>query len=316
MHYDSALSNIATDQELIRLGESEQPILRSSAFREMLRRKSLHHFDMLMNHLDDSAFILVDGGEFGVWDRTVSDDILQESTWKTQQEKDKTIEEVLTRHNYLKSAYNILGEIGPQEKYYSIIKSMATRPRRITEDGYELGFGDIEYALYGLAKFKKQADIEIIKNEMREKVWMLSYISFRLMTEYPDTAYFDVLLAYHRRQFYKSTGHSRNGFSGYIVDRADPEDFIQALVQQQTSRSARLLDTMLTHIPLQCCLPNKDYIVDVVIRQIWDHPCPAYASLREKIKPRAEEMLKWAYTIPGDSAVTISKDTTKEIIRW
>ena len=60
---------------------------------------------------------------------------------------------------------------------------------------------------------------------MAKNVWKLSYVSFQLMAEYPDTAYFDVLRAYHRRQFYKSTGHRRNGFSGYIYDRAEPEDF-------------------------------------------------------------------------------------------
>src|SRR5450432_1305056 len=96
MSYDSVLRNIATDQELIQLGQSEHPILRSSAFREMLQRSSFNHFDIIMNHLDDSAFILVDRGEFGVSERTVSDDILQESTWKTQQEKNKAIDAVLT----------------------------------------------------------------------------------------------------------------------------------------------------------------------------------------------------------------------------
>jgi hypothetical protein len=316
MNYDSVLRNIVTDQELIQLGHSEHPILRSSAFREILHRNSLNHFDLLMNHLDDTAFILVDGGEFGVWDRTVSDDILQESTWKSQQEKDKTIDAVLTSHNYLKSAYYILSEIDPQLKYYSIIRNLATRPRRLTEDGFELGFGDIEYALYGLAKFKKQSDIEIIKNKMRKNVWKLSYISFRLMTEYPDTAYFDVLRAYHNRQFYKSTGHSRNGFSGYVVDRADPEDFIQALVVQQSSNSAQLLDTMLNLLPLQSCLPNRNFIIEETIRQIWDHPCPAYARLREKIKSNAKEIYKREIIIPRDSFNTAPIDTVKRIIRW
>jgi hypothetical protein len=316
MSYDSVLRNIATDQELIQLGQSEHPILRSSAFREMLQRSSFNHFDIIMNHLDDSAFILVDRGEFGVSERTVSDDILQESTWKTQQEKNKAIDAVLTSHNYLKSAYYILNEIGPQFKYYSIIKNLATKPRRLTEDGYELGFSDIEYALYGLAKFKKQSDIGIIKNKMRANVWKLSFISFTLMTEYPDTSYFDVLREYHRRQFYKSTGHSRNGFSGYTYDRADPEDFIQALVIQQSSKSAQLLDTMLNILPLQSCFPNKNYVIEETIRQIWDHPCPAYASLREKIKSKAKEIFKGETIIPRDSFNFPPIDTVQRIIRW
>jgi hypothetical protein len=136
------------------------------------------------------------------------------------------------------------------------------------------------------------------------------------MTEFPDTAYIDVLRAYHRRQFYKSSGHSRNGFSGYIVDRADPEDFIQALVVQQSSESALLLDTMLNLLSLQSCLPNKIDIIDEAIRQIWDHPCPAYTSLREKIEPKAKDILKRVLVFPGDSSYLSPKDSAKKIIRW
>ncbi|HSZ86643.1 MAG TPA: hypothetical protein VK787_11470 [Puia sp.] len=222
----------------------------------------------------------------------MSDDILLNVVWKTHEEKNKAIELVLTKHNYLRSAYIILLQIEPQEKYYSFIKDMATRPRRLSEDGYELGFGDIEYALYGLSKFKKPGDVKIIKDQMMKHVWELSFISFRLMKEFPDTAYFDVLQTYHRRQFYKFSGNRREGFSGYIADKADPEDFIQALVVQQNEKSAKLLYTMLNRLPLRTCMPDKDNIVNELITEIWEHPCLSYIKLRKKIKPKAEEILK------------------------
>src|SRR5687767_14634892 len=76
MGSDSGLQHLATDQELLRLGKSEHPILRAAAFREMLERKSFNHFEVLMEHLDDTALVFTDAGEFGIWDRTVSDDIL------------------------------------------------------------------------------------------------------------------------------------------------------------------------------------------------------------------------------------------------
>jgi hypothetical protein len=64
-------------------------------------------------------------------------------------------------------------------------------------------------------------------------VWELSDVSFRMMKEFPDTAYFDILQTYHRRQFYKFSGNRPHGFSGVVADRAAPEDFIQALAVQQ-----------------------------------------------------------------------------------
>lgn len=315
MYSDSALRYIATDKELIQLSRSEHPVLRASAFREILNRKSFNHFDILMNHLDDTADVATDAGEFGIWHRQVSDDILEEATWKTREEKNKTIEQVLTRHNYLRAAYTVLIQLEPQEKYYLFIKDMATRPRRLSEDGYELDFDDIEYALYGLAKFKKQDDVEIIKDRMMQNVWKLSDVSFRLLKEFPDPAYLEVLQTYHRRQFYKFSGNRPHGFSGFIADRAAPEDFIQALAIQQNDRSAKLLDTMLTNLPRHTCMPDKENIIDEVIMQIWEHPCPAYIRLRDKIRYKAEEILKWRFSIPIDT-YQLPVDTTKRIIGW
>jgi hypothetical protein len=313
---DSALRYMATDDELVRLAESQHPILRAAAFREMFERKSFNDFDILMMHLDDTALVFTDAGEFGIWDQTVSDDILKEARWKTQEAKNMTVEKVLFKHNYLRSAYIILNGLEPQEKYYPFIKDMATRPRRLDPyEGYELGFGDIEYALYGLAKYKKKEDVDIIKQRLMRYVWKLSDVSFQLMREYPDTAYFEILQTYHRRQFYQFSGNRPHGFTGFPADRAAPEDFIQALVVQKSERSAKLLDTMLNRLQLQTCMPQKEYIRDEVITAIWEHPCPAYLRLRQRIKLKAEELLKGQITIPIDRQEE-PIDTTVENYRW
>ena len=62
MYYDSALRNMVTDKELSALNQSEHPVLRASAFREILQRNSFNHFDILMNHLDDTADVATDAG--------------------------------------------------------------------------------------------------------------------------------------------------------------------------------------------------------------------------------------------------------------
>jgi hypothetical protein len=315
-YHDSLHIKSITDDELILLGKSENPFLRATAFGEMLDRSSFIHFDVVMNHLDDTAIVAVDNGEFGIGFRTVSDYVIQQAFWETLQARNKTIDDVLAKHNYLRSAYTILSKIEPQENYYSYIKDMATRPRRLDQyEGYELGFDDIEYALYGLAKFKKKEDVQIIKNKLMKHVWELSDVSFRLMKEFPDTAYLDVLQTYHHRQFYKFSGNRPHGFTGFNADRAAPEDFIQALVIQKNERSAMLLDTMLTYLPKYTCMPDKENIINEVIEEIWEHPCPAYARLREKIKHKAEEILKGRISIPLDT-IDIPLDTTKRKFHW
>ena len=318
MYYDSSLRNMASDRDLNELSLSEHPILRASALRERLHRNPFNNFEILMKHLDDTAIVATDGGEFGIFTRTVSDDILQESNWKTEEDKNKTIDKVLTQHNYLRSAYVILRTIEPQEKYYNYIKDMATRPRRLSKDGYEMGFRDIEYALYGLVKFKKDEDRKIIEKQLMNQVWQLSNISFELMTEFPDSLYFNVLQSYHRRQFYRFSGNRRDGFSGDVADRADPEDFIKALVKQQNEKSAKLLDTMLNKLPLQTFMRDKETIIENIVLEIWDNPCPAYTELRNKLTDKVKQIKKGWITLPAmpSEEIKLDIDTTKPRIRW
>jgi hypothetical protein len=312
---DSSDIKSLSDEELICLGKSENPVLRSTAIREMLDRNTFNHFDVVMNHLDDTAIIATDAGEFGICYQTVSDYILQESSWETDEARNKIIERVLTEHNYLQSAYIILLQLEPEEKFYPHIKNMASRPRRLSDDGHELDFNDIEYALYGLAKFKKQGDVKIIIKKMMENFWRLSDVSFRLMKEFPDSAYHEVFRSYHWRQFYKFSGNRPHGFTGFIADLAAPEDFIQALAIQQTHRSARLLDTILIYLPQYTCLPDKETIIEEVILQIWEYPCSAYATLREKIRKQAEEIVKGIIRIAPDP-IYLPGDTTRKKFYW
>jgi hypothetical protein len=315
MGVDSVLQQIATDDELVRLINSEHPILRAAAFPAILERKTINHFEILMGHLDDTALIAMEAVEFGLWYRSVSDYILEEAYWETQEEKDKTVERVLTKHNYLRSAYFILEHLEPQEKYYSYIMDMATRPRRLSDEGAELYFDDIEYALYGLAKFKKQEDIRVIRSQLMHNIYRLSNISFKLMNEYPDTAYFDVLQEYHRRVFYKLLGNRRERFSGVISEEVGPEDFIHALVKQQNNKSALLLDTMLNWLLLQIDTPDKEEIINMAILEIWENPCVAYLKLRAKIKPKAEQILKNRISVPMELHY-FPVNTTKRKIYW
>jgi hypothetical protein len=307
--WDSSLHNMATDEELSRLSKCEHPLLRAVALREMLDRKSFNHFNILMNHLDDTATVPVEGGEFGIRYRTVSDYMLQEAKWKDSAAKNKTIDEVITRHNYLQSAYKILTEVNPQEKYYSFIKNMATRPRKLYQEEYELGFDDIEYALYGLAKFKKKEDIRIIEEKLMQNVPKLTDVSFRLMREFRDTAYFNVFQTYHRRVFYHLCGNNY-----YYSSR--PIDFIDALIVYQDERSAKIFDTILHRLPLVKCGFDKAYIEEHLITSLWEHPCPAFAPLNKKVRKKAEAYEKNNITVDPITVEKLPADTTTENIRW
>lgn len=289
-YYDSSQTGGITNAELIRLSKCENPTLRAAAYGEMLRRNTFNPFEIVMNHLNDTAMVTIDEGEFGLGFRRVSDFVLQRANWEWLDSNGQIADRLITKHNYLSTAYTMLTKLEPQEKYYPYIRDMATHPRNLDPyEGYELNFGDIEYALYGLAKFRKKQDIPVIRQKLMKYVYELSDVSFHLMKEFPDTAYLDVLQVYHQRFFYRFSGVRPHGFTGVAADRAAPEDFIDALVVQRNEQSANLLDTMLHRLSEYTCMPDRDNIIKAVVAAIKEHPCAAYTRLHVKIGSEARK---------------------------
>lgn len=308
MYYDSSLHHMVTDKELIQLGQSEHPILRASAFREMLQRKSFNHFDILMNHLDDTAIVATDAGEWGIWYRAVSDDIIEEAKWKDEDDKNKTIDEVITKHNYLRSAYTILSKIQPKEKYYPYIKNMAIRERKSIGDYSKPWIGDLEFALFGLASFKKRDDIRVIKDLLISNAWSMSEISFKLMKEFPDTAYLEVFETYYKRNFYRNICINKS------VDNAI--HFVQTVASYKSYRSAKILDSILNRKPFINCPVDTGWLEEELIYAIWNNPCDAYLKLRRQIDWKVKDYEKNRFTLPSVDPIELPADTSIEKIRW
>lgn len=279
-----------TDQELVLLTEAESPLLRSMAMMERLKRNKESKLDLLLSHLDDTAMIAIDEGEFGLGFRTVSDFLLMRTHDFSDGELERLNSALLSRHNYLSHAYEILPGLAAQNAYYPYIRDMATRPRRVDSDGFETGFREIENALYALAKFEKKNDIGVIKQQLLAEYWRLSTSSFRLMTEFPDTSYLEILNKYHDHNFYRFSGFRPDGFTGFPADRASPEDFINAVIAQKTTGSAKILDSLLTRLANFDCFPDKEGIVDYLAQEIWQDSCKIYSELRQKVGPRVKEM--------------------------
>ena len=295
--YDSALRNMASDNELTQLSKSENPILRACAFQEMLHRKSFNHFDILMNNLSDTATIPTDAGEFGLIFKTVSDYVIQEGEWNSIEEKNNTIKKVITKHNYLASAYFIVQKIEPQEQYYSYIKEMAKRDKLFLE---------IESALYALAKFKKSEDIPLIKEFFLKNNWQLDELSFRLMKEYPNDTYLDVFEKYYRRNYYNSICRGSN-------DNA--MGFINSIAVYNNRRSAVIIDSILNKKPFLNCVADTGYIKSELVYAIWKNHSEFYSKLRSEVKETVEYYERNRIEFPLDS-IELGKDTSKPKIRW
>jgi hypothetical protein len=304
--YDDATQYIekhATDKELVLLGCSEQPILRAIAFREMLRRPTFDHFQVIMSHLDDTAIVSVDAGEWGSCYRMVSDVVIESAKWKTIGDKDKTVEEVITRHNYLRSAYTILRGVELQkESYYPYIREMASRERE---------FEERELALYALAQYKKRGDVPLIKEILFGNDWRLGSSSFDLMHDFPDTAYWEVLRTYYPRRFYRSICWNHGATSPAV-------EFIKAVASYQTDSSARILEQILSRQPFIPCAADTFTLRGALIHSIWENKCKAYSKIMEESRETMERIRRQDSIDEAPPYLTTYPviDTSREPVRW
>lgn len=260
-----------------------------------------------MAHLDDTAIVGTDAGEWGIRYFRVSDDLVQNGKWKDSSSKNQTIKALITKHNYLHSAYRSLLNVEPIPEYYPYIKQMALREPYSEDDLFPVQFEDIEYALFALAKYKKTEDITIIQQILKSNSWQMGQLSFRLMEDYSDAAYLDVYEKYYPRQYYRKICRDQT------IDNA--VYFIRSLTTYKNDRSARILDSILNRRPFIPCAADTNSCRSALVWAIWTNNCKAYQKLRSQVKREIRFEEENSITLPLDPPV-ISDDTSAEPIRW
>jgi len=234
-----------------------------------------------------------------------SDDLVESAHWKTEADKQRTVDEIILHHGYLHAAYTSLRKVSLQGKYYANIRAMVQRDRNYEE---------IEGALFALANYKKKEDIRLIKETLSWLNPSMSAISFRLMRDYPDTAYMEVLRYYFdKRRFYRNLSRSE-----YYAWDAGPE-FLRTVASYRSDSSARILKAILNRKPFCSCTADTNSLKETLLRAIWANPCPAYVEVRRQIQPEMAAILKRdsTDTLPLDSdSGFIFKDITDEPVHW
>ena len=285
--------SIISKKELVMLASCEIPVLRAEALLIMVNRENEDYSDIIMSHLSDTAIITVEGGEFGYSFRKIADLLLEKYKWKTEKERNKVFEEVITNHNYLSLAYKVVLDIGPDEKYYNIIREMAQRKRRYH---YEL-----DYALLSLARFKKKEDVPLIKNKMMENALFLDNLSFWLIKEFPDDSYWEVVRRYAERYYMSSSPLFNDKYY------ENSEEFVHFLASCKNDSAANILNYLIGEADKKYHLYDEDAekAKYTLYYAIWNNKCPAYAGIIPKIRSYIIEKEKkkttFITTIKNDS---------------
>lgn len=270
------------DPELVKLAKIEIPTLRAVAFLQLLHRSHLDHFSLVMDHLEDTAFVVHDHGHYGFRFEAVTEMILDEAEWPTKELRDSTLQALmLLPYKYL-STYEGVEAVRTNPKYYASIRQMIVTPR-VVSGGYHLNSEVLkEKAMYGLAKYRIPSDIAFLKVELLKNYWNLKETAFRLLTDFPDTAYLDVLEKYHRRGFYRTLNYQKDGFTGFKYEHVNAEDFIRAVGAHHHKRAAVILDTIMQRIPRFTNIDDPDYLKLVVVKTFSTSEVSAFQYLKRK----------------------------------
>lgn len=313
-HNTEAIKKLATKDDLIKLSKAENPVLRAIAFYLMLDTALFNHFDLIMNNLDDTSIVFVDEGEWGIKCKKVDDYIIENGKWKDSISKQMTIDALLKHHNNLNSAYYGLRDVQAKEEYYSIINQMALREskERYFVSYLTYGFKEREEALFALAKYKKPADIDIIKNILLENTYQMSSTSFAIIINYPNDAYMEILEKYFHNSFYQKL--RTDGLNDYTIER-----YIHAVAALKNERSASILDSILNNKKRLTWTTDTNGLRRIIEDEIWKSSADAFLHLKnevaENVIKREEKNTK--YTYPMDiTDQQLIKDTSAEPIRW
>src|SRR5690606_36484673 len=137
------LEENATKQELIKLMNSNNPLLRIIAYRTIVNRQEPEYFDLLLGHLSDTTRV-----EWWVYDdvldfKQVSDLMIRKAHYRnglSPIQKKYLVEKVLLEHPYIEISTWMIQDIQPNEEYYNLIKQRAEKKGKFCGEQFSACF--------------------------------------------------------------------------------------------------------------------------------------------------------------------------------
>lgn len=269
------LKDSCSKDELLKLINFENPLVRVQAYRAFVNRNEPEYFPILLNHLKDTTKVTWWYYNDAADEFMVSNLLIRkalENKKLSQDQKKILVDSVLLKHSYLDVSNWMIKEVEPDEKYYAIIKEKS----KVKTDrcGEQLG------ACYALSKFNKKEDLEFLKSVFNNLENPCEDWIFKSIEENPNEIYFSVLKTYFNETIRKKEQFTSDDLKFYC----------QAVAKYKNQESlAILIDlTKKETYPDSWYLPhNKEY----VFRAIHKYKSPIYDSLYHALKPQMNELV-------------------------
>ncbi|MCS3871286.1 hypothetical protein J3D55_004202 [Chryseobacterium ginsenosidimutans] len=242
----------ASKEELIKLMDAKNPILRVVAYRAIVNRNEPEYFDLLTNHLSDTAKVTSWFYEDASDSFFVSDLMIRKAFDKrglSPIQKKVLTEKVLLEHSYLDVSNWMIQDVDPNEKYYNLIKKRAQTKNEKC---------DQLTACYALSKFKKKEDVTFLFNVFKQNInGGCKERVFKSIEKFPDPKFFQLLNVYFQ-----------NNIKGKLTPKENISDevlyFARAIAVYKNSESLAILNYIAennTYINKPYWPPsNKEYV--------------------------------------------------------
>lgn len=265
----------ASKEELLKLLECDNPLLRVIAYRTIVNKKDKDYFKILLGHLNDTSKVTFWYFEDAVGDFKVSDLLIRKAEDEnklTKNQKRILVDSVLLKHPYLETSIWMIQDIEPQEKFYSIIKEKCN----IKSDRC----GEYLSACYALSKFKKKEDLIFLKDKFDKLESPCEDWIFKSIEQNPEQIYFPILEKYFRTKIKRKKQFNSNELRYYA----------RAVASYKNDSSLVLLKDLLkkSNYPNPWCFEENQ---NNVFRAIHKYKDPLYLKLYDDLKPKMSDFI-------------------------
>ncbi len=277
------LSEVATEEALVKLTDHENAVVRGYSFQALAKNKSSQVFPILINHLADTATVTSFSGCFKT-DQMLGDYLIDvvtidkndTTTYKLDNREQAIIDSILLfdKSIQLSTRTNLLLKLPPKVEYYNRIKEI-------------LLDGDEDFALPLLAKYRKKVDKKLIVEKLTSTNREDWYYGLMAVRNYPDPDFFPYLVKLHN---YEMTDEKGLTIPSIRI-------LYQAIVQYKNLQSYNLIKQILSEkdrTDLSCHYES-------IYLALNKFPNKIYNGLKEQIKLTDLQLHDIEYSIDIDT---------------
>jgi len=258
----TSLRKNASEQELLRLTEHTNPVVKCYAFDLLVNTRNKNSFNILKKHLQDTTYVSVQYGCIGSMIR-VNDYYIKSMSspnpnneYLTESNK-KTLDSLLlfTPNLMSDSKNELLETIEPKEKYYNRIRELALKQNKS--------------AIVAISRYQKEKDIQLINNLLENTNTDIQLYGLKAVKNFPNNKSFEIIKEIHLREIKRPTGYN------YQMLR----ELYQSIVSFKDKKSKELLKKTI----IESSGSTKEYHFEFIWLALKKYPNDIYNGIIEQL---------------------------------